>query len=64
MLIEFLQANQSALLSAALMILIVAARLYFWFLEIQELRRYGHKQKSFFKKSKRNYKRATYADAA
>jgi hypothetical protein len=64
MLLEFLQTNQSALLSAAFMLLIIAARMFFWFLEMQELRRYGHKQHSFFKKSKRNDKRTTYADAA
>jgi hypothetical protein len=64
MLIEFLQANESLLLSIALIALIVAGRCYFWVLEMQELRRYGHTQKPFFKKSKRSYKRTTYADAA
>lgn len=64
MLKDFLQSNLAAILSVALTVLFVAIRLYFWQMEMRELRMYGHKEKPSSPKNKHTYKRTTYADAA
>jgi hypothetical protein len=64
MIIEFLQANLTASLSVGLTLFIVAIRLFFWHMEMRELRMFGHNQQPASKKHKHTYKRTTYADAA
>jgi hypothetical protein len=64
MLLEFLQANTSAIIAVALTALIVALRFFFWHIEMRELRMHGHSQKPVTKKQQQAHKRTAYADAA
>ncbi|HEX4956640.1 MAG TPA: hypothetical protein VFV46_00565 [Lacibacter sp.] len=61
---DFLQDHLTAILSVGLTILFVAIRLFFWQMEMRELRMFGHHQSPVSKKQKQTYKRTSYADAA
>ncbi len=61
---DFVLEHSSALFSLALTILIVAIRIYFWQMEMRELRMHGQSNNSLPQKQKSSYKRTSYADVA
>ena len=61
---DFFLEHQSALFSMALTVLIVVIRIFFWQMEMRELKMQGHSQNPLPKKQKPSYKRTSYADAA
>ncbi|MFN5135231.1 MAG: hypothetical protein ACK5DG_07930 [Chitinophagaceae bacterium] len=64
MLKEMILENQTALLSGAFIIVILVARIYFWQMEMRELRMFGQGYSPSSKKQKPSHKRTRYADAA